>query len=567
MEGRAVRGPGQEGEPASSGRWRDLGLLAVLLTAAVALRAWLLCHTEVAARDSIGFIRYALELEDALRSPQPRKSWADILNTNHQHPGYPLTVLAASVPVRALVHAPMPDLMRLSAQLASSLAAVLLVIPMYFLGKLLFHRPAGFWAALMFQCLPVSGHILSDGLSEALFLLLTATGLLLGGQALHTGSRIRFALCGLSCGLAYLTRPEGALMLAAVGLSMLVLQWVPLWRRTWRATCANGLALSLTALVAGSPYFLATGCFTRKPSVKQVMGEAKEAGPVASPQMRDAGLHPAAGGGPVLAAVPAVMLSTEGRLVTRLIAGLWGLGAEVVNGFHYVVWIPALLGMWWNRRQPWVVPSMWPLLALSLLYALVLWQLGVVVGYLSDRHIQVLVLCGIYPAAAAVLDLPGRLRGWLQGRGWLAEGGTLGRLLGGGGPALAVVVLVVLTGAGLPKTLHTLHGKRAGHHAAGLWLARHAHPADLIMDRHAWSHYYAGCVFREGLQPPPDPHPVCYHVITKSKDSTEPEPRGNDQFLTEAQVRALGARLVYHWPERRPPEKATVLVYVVPGRG
>src|SRR3954447_23647509 len=135
MDGRPVRGPGQEGEPASAGRWRDLGLLAVLLTAAVALRPWLIYHTEVAARDSIGFIRYALEHQKTLTSPGKNSpSWADILNGNHQPPGYPLTVLAASVPVRAFIDAPMPDLMRLSAQLASSLAAVLLVIPMYFLG-------------------------------------------------------------------------------------------------------------------------------------------------------------------------------------------------------------------------------------------------------------------------------------------------------------------------------------------------------------------------------------------------------------------------------------------------
>jgi hypothetical protein len=570
MDGRAARAPGQEGEPTGSGRWRDLGLLAVLLTAAVALRAWLICHTEVAARDSIGFIRYALELESG------QKSWIEALNTNHQHPGYPLTVLAASAPVRAFVHAPMPDLMRISAQLASSLAAVLLVIPMYFLGKLLFHRPAGFWAALMFQCLPVSGHILSDGLSEALFLLLTASGLLFGAQALHSGSRRRFALCGLFCGLAYLTRPEGALLLAAVGLSLLGLQLVPAWRRGWRETFANGATLALAAFAAGSPYFLATGCFSIKPSVNQLMGKEKESGPEPNPRMRATGCAraafppdaPQAGcGGPLLASVPAVMLSTEGPLVGRLVRGLWGLGAEVVNGFHYVGWVPALLGMWWYRRHPWAVPGMWPLLALSLLYALVLWRLAVVVGYLSDRHIQVLVLCGIYPAAAAALELPGRLGGWLRARGWLGEGGPVGRLLGDGAPVLAVAGLVALTAAGLPKTLHTLHAMRAGHHAAGLWLAGHARPADTIMDRHAWSHYYAGCVFREGKPVPRDPdhRPVCYHVITKHKGCPEPEAQANDHFLTEPQLKALGARVVYHWPERRRPERASVLVYVVPG--
>src|SRR5262245_371575 len=136
MDACAEQSLGQGGKPVSSGRWRDLGLLALLLAAAVGLRAWLIGHTEVAARDSIGFIRYALQFENA---SEKGKTWGDVLRANHQHPAYPLTVLAVSVPVRAFVHAPRVDQMRLSAQLASSLASVLLVLPMYFLGKLLFH--------------------------------------------------------------------------------------------------------------------------------------------------------------------------------------------------------------------------------------------------------------------------------------------------------------------------------------------------------------------------------------------------------------------------------------------
>src|SRR5262249_52789630 len=153
MEGCALRSPGQGGGAAASGRWRDAALLAVLLAAAVGLRGWLLSHTVVAARDSIGFIRYALLIE--------QEPWRQVLRHNHQHPGHPRAVPAVPWPVRALSTAPEADVMRLSAQLVSNLAAVLLVVPMYFLGKRLFHRPAGFGAALVFQLLPVSGHALS----------------------------------------------------------------------------------------------------------------------------------------------------------------------------------------------------------------------------------------------------------------------------------------------------------------------------------------------------------------------------------------------------------------------
>src|SRR2546421_8808494 len=101
----------------SSGDWRHLLLLLALV---LPLRGWLLFNTEVAARDSIGFIRYALQFEG--------KSWKETLLANHQHPGYPLAIWAVSQPIRALAGTN-ADTMRLSAQLASTLAALALLIP------------------------------------------------------------------------------------------------------------------------------------------------------------------------------------------------------------------------------------------------------------------------------------------------------------------------------------------------------------------------------------------------------------------------------------------------------
>src|SRR5712691_2792109 len=71
----------QPAEPATS-VWREVALLAVLLGLAAGIRAWLIGHTEVAARDSVGFIRYALELE--------RYPWKEVLERSLQHPGYPM---------------------------------------------------------------------------------------------------------------------------------------------------------------------------------------------------------------------------------------------------------------------------------------------------------------------------------------------------------------------------------------------------------------------------------------------------------------------------------------------
>src|SRR5262249_29148884 len=152
--------------------------------------------------------------------------------------------------------------------LTSSLAGVLLVIPMFYLGRELFNRSAGFWGALLFQCLPVSSRILSDGLSEATFLFFSTTALLLAVRALRTNSAVRLSLCGALAGLAYLTRPEGALLIAAAGLVLLSKQLYADWRQSWRRMLLCGASLAIGTLATGGFYPYHTGHFTLKPTVR-----------------------------------------------------------------------------------------------------------------------------------------------------------------------------------------------------------------------------------------------------------------------------------------------------------
>src|SRR5262245_20818534 len=93
---------------------KDWVCLVTLLRLVLPLRGWLLYNTEVAARDSIGFIRYARDFE--------KKNWKTVLDSYEQHPGYPLAVWAVSLPVRAIAGTD-PVTMRLAAQLASTMAA------------------------------------------------------------------------------------------------------------------------------------------------------------------------------------------------------------------------------------------------------------------------------------------------------------------------------------------------------------------------------------------------------------------------------------------------------------
>src|SRR5205085_1452044 len=100
----------------------------------------------------------------------------------------------------------------------------------------------------------------------------------------------------------------------------------------------------------------------------------------------------------------------------------------------------------------------------------------------------------------------------------LARVPALGRRLTG--PAVAAVLLAVLLVVGMVGGRKPLHANRAGHHAAGKWLAAHVTPADTVVDPFCWAHFYSGEFFREGQpKPPPSgPLPVVFVVWDQAND-------------------------------------------------
>jgi Dolichyl-phosphate-mannose-protein mannosyltransferase len=520
--------------PKFSRAWSYLAPVFLLLVIAALGRVWIVTHTAVAARDSIGFIRHALQFET--------EPWTTVLRDNLQHPAYPLTVLAVSWPVRQILGTTDAFTMQLSAQLASSLAGLLLVIPMFYLGCELFNRKVGFWGAILFQCLPVSSRALSDGLSEAVFFLFVAIALLMAVRALRRQSIFEFALSGLFAGLAYLTRPEGLLVLAATGLVLLGVGFYPTWRPGWKKTLACGSALALAALVLIGPYMYVIGGVTNKPSGRKLLGDdpGTTAAPVdislVSPTEKFV-LQPTRG--PVFASLLAVWAPENNRHPQR-----WAFHAivmEIVKAYQYVLVLPLALGIWCYRDQFARVPGPWVLAVLCLLHGIVVWRLAVVVGYVSERHVLLFVLCGIFGTAAAMVALSD----WLQRRypQWLS-----------------VLPLFLMVGVGIPETLKPLHANRAGHRAAGLWLAAHTQLCDPVRDPFCWAHYYAGRVFLEGTNPPAPPgyHPTEYVVLEHSGHEHVHLPTAG-----EAEARAKQGKVVYHWPENKPESEARVSVYAV----
>src|SRR5262249_53651494 len=102
MQDHTTGEPPRDGQPAQGGGppWdrADWLLLGLLVALAAGIPLWQLAHTEVAARDSIGFIRIAWQLHQ-----RPLAEWGGVIAGSEQHPVYPLAVLAASAPLRHVV--------------------------------------------------------------------------------------------------------------------------------------------------------------------------------------------------------------------------------------------------------------------------------------------------------------------------------------------------------------------------------------------------------------------------------------------------------------------------------
>jgi hypothetical protein len=519
---------GERREPGQTGGFRaDLPYLAVLVVVAVGLRGWQLLHTEVASRDSIGYIRIAWQLE--------QRPWPAVMEKADQHPAYPLALLAMSLPVRQFTRLDLASQMQWSAQFASSLASVLLVLPMFYLGRELFDRRIGFWTALFFQCLPTSGRGMADGLSEPLFLLGCAAALAFACHALRRGSVVSFSFAGLFGGLAYLTRPEGLFLPAFTGIVLLLAQAVPRWRHPWRRVLAGGTALTLGTLLLAGPFVCAIGGLTSK----HTPGEILKNGGVGAQNIEGRSSVHEPPGSPLWA-----VWWNEGKApaAARVWWGFTTFLTVLSKAFFYVYWVPALVGLWWFRDRFRLVPGAWVMALSCATLAYFLYRVAQVMGYLSDRHTLLIVLCGGYFAVAALARL----------------GEGLARLTGVRWGATAVLALAVASP--LPRTLETLHFERAGFRTAGAWLAEHTLPGDFVFDPYCWANYYAGRVFTEGLvglkrQQPP----ISYLVLEKSANKHTRLP----EHIAAEKMAPYG-KVAQSWKVPRGKEEAEVVIYQLP---
>ncbi len=493
--------------------------LLLILALALGVRVWTVSRSEVAARDSIGFIKYALQYES--------EPFVKVLREAQQPPAYPLVVLAASWPVRAFVGDTTPQAMALAAQIASAFFGVLLVLPMVAFGTELLNRHFGLVAAALFQCLPAWVRFTSDGLSESTFLFFATTSLWLAARAFRTQSSWSMASCGVMAGLAFLTRPEGAEIVVAVAFVIAGLATI----RQWKLKPAGVSFAALTAgfLVCFGPFFAITGRVTNKPTGQILLGY-----PTAKQDF-----FGVAKSAPVLLAVWFQEAGQPHR--NKLIWASHALATEVATSSRQIGLVLSFIGLafWQKRIRNGAGGAVMSVLAG--MHTILLIRMSSQIGYLSERHTALIVLTGCYPATLALFEIVTRLVQFRGRQVWLSQ------------QALLVVIVSLTFLAACPSLAKPLHGNRAGHRAAGEWLAQYAPAEAGIRDPFCWAQYYAGRDMRNTAAADPDEQ----FVIVELSDNQH----SRLPLIPEAKAKAAKGVMVFHYPQKVPPEKAQVAVY------
>ncbi len=387
-------------------------------------------------------------------------SWSDGFFRSIDHPLYPLLI--------AIVHGILgdrgADSWQIAAQGASVLSAVLLVIPLYLLIVELFDASTARLGCILFYLLPVNNHVFADALSESTFLLFWTWGLWSALRYLRAG---RFAWLPLTIGfaaLAYLTRPEGLLLPAAVLATLLAAPLLPetkLNRRPYWSAIAFFLIGGMCTI---GPYVLMKGGLGTKPAIARILGNAPNSPP--SAVERKEPLDPE-------------QTTTEGlRLAVKAVA------TSYRDAVGLPLWPLAIVGIWasapfLDRRRVWLF-----LTIIEIASVAALTRLHTTGGYCTARHAMIPAMIFIAAAARGVTWIVGQIHPPGSWRGVKGERLTLG-------PAIYAVIIAAFALWCAPQNRARINQGYGGFREAGAWIDHHVPQNDKILDVTGWSLFYA----------------------------------------------------------------------------
>lgn len=398
----------------------DLMPIALIVFLGLVARAWLAWSTPLIGTDGALFVWNA-ELWDA-------EGWRAAVRFP-KHPLYPFLIWLLGGVVGGYERAGLA---------ISAVLGALQVVPVFLLARRLGGRGAAIAAGVLLAIHPFScrhaGDVMTEGTYYFLFLLAVWFGYLAGADR-RWGLAL---LAGAIAGLAYLTRPEGAVLAAMIGFWILVSGL-----REWRGVVLRGTLLTLAFAAVILPYLLAnrsvTGqwLLTKKGATIDWQSNSVPGAEIASTQPRE----------------PSRLekrIAKYGRAVAYA-DHLWREVPTVFKLYLLPLALAFLFRGWRDRR-----------LHTCLSVACVAWLAFLVavlqrLGYLSGRYLLTI----------ALLAMP-----WVGLASRAALEWVVRRFPARGRAAAAVLVLTFLAGT-LSETLKPQRRDQQGTKLAGEWIRAH----------------------------------------------------------------------------------------------
>jgi len=245
-------------------RLRPAARIGLLLAAAAALLGWVVRHSETSFADGLRYIHQAEQIDHG--------AWRDGVIRGIDHPLHSLGIVAT----HRLIGGEGPVSWERAALGWSFACVVLLVVPLSLLGRDLFGPEAAGLGCLLVIINPIVTNGIVNVLSESPFLLWWTWGFWGAVRFLREG-RLAWLPLTIGCAvLAYLTRPEGLLLPAALVAALLL---SPLHRGTrlgWRQWWPAVAILVLGPMILAGPYMAVKGGLGTKPGIGRVLGLAPD---------------------------------------------------------------------------------------------------------------------------------------------------------------------------------------------------------------------------------------------------------------------------------------------------
>jgi 4-amino-4-deoxy-L-arabinose transferase-like glycosyltransferase len=183
---------------------------ALLILGLIVRMAWLKSHVLVFNPDGA---EYARSAENLLRGAGFNGMWSrpEVIFP----PLYPVLIAVVNLPTGNS---------EMAARLVSVICGVLLVLPIFYLGRKLYGPRTAILAATVVSIHPMLASISVTGFSESTYLLFFAWGLYWSFESLWGRGWKAAAMAGLFWGLAYLARPEAFLLCGVLVAGLLAVE-------------------------------------------------------------------------------------------------------------------------------------------------------------------------------------------------------------------------------------------------------------------------------------------------------------------------------------------------------